>query len=433
MPSSQSQVGNGNPPAPTRRVPEPKYGLTFVDQPFIVVAVLRSIGSWLREPKVRIPKEYYRGEARLPVTEMRPWYRDFGYQIRALWEKQDLSHLPEVIRQRIKRNEQQEQRRALLAAGIAVVAAGAGYWLGGLTGVGIGLPSGYLAGYLLAIAVFPKVEVFRDIWQDYAQEPASWLNSLLVHALAITAMMVPYFVGMWMHPTKAKAKDTAVIDISPYLPDLPPSPKKAGGGGGGGDRSPTPASKGPIPKFSAIQFTPPVAKLENLNPKMPAQPTLLGPPNLKLPQMQASITFGDPQGILGPASNGPGTGGGIGSGEGTGIGSGTGGGLGPGQGGGTGGGIYSVGGGVIAPIPIYEPQPPYSEEARKAKFQGTVVLMIVVDAQGNVTDVHVVRHLGLGLDENAEQTVRTWKFKPAMRNNTPVPVRVSVEVSFRLF
>jgi TonB family protein len=107
--------------------------------------------------------------------------------------------------------------------------------------------------------------------------------------------------------------------------------------------------------------------------------------------------------------------------------------LGPGEGGGTGGGPFSVGNGVSAPIPIFKPEPPYSEEARKAKYQGTVVLMIVVDAQGNVTDCKVVRPLGLGLDEKATETVRTWKFKPAMRNATPVPVRVIVEVSFRLF
>jgi protein TonB len=289
-----------------------------------------------------------------------------------------------------------------------------------------------VAGYLVGILVFPKVKVFRDIWQDYEQQPASWVNSLLVHALAIAALVIPYMVSRWIHPPAAKAA-THIVDISPYLPDLPPSPKKAGGGGGGGDRTPTPASQGPIPKFSKEQLTPPLAVIKNPDPKLPAPPTLLGPPSMKLPQMQASITFGDPQGVLGPPSNGPGTGGGIGSGEGTGIGSGTGGGLGPGSGGGTGGGVFSVGGGVSAPIPIYEPEPPYSEEARKAKFQGVVVLSIVVDTQGNVSDVHVVRRLGLGLDEKAEETVKTWKFKPAMRNNSPVPVRVLVEVSFRLF
>ena len=92
-----------------------------------------------------------------------------------------------------------------------------------------------------------------------------------------------------------------------------------------------------------------------------------------------------------------------------------------------------MGGDVSAPIPIYKPAPPYSKEAREAKYQGTVVLWIVVDAEGNVSQVQVVKPLGLGLDEKAVQTVRTWKFKPAMRNAVPVAVHVSVEVSFRLF
>jgi TonB family protein len=106
---------------------------------------------------------------------------------------------------------------------------------------------------------------------------------------------------------------------------------------------------------------------------------------------------------------------------------------GQGEGGGTGGEVYSVGGGVSTPIAIYQPQPAYSEEARKAKYQGTVALQIVVDAQGNVNrDVRVVKSLGLGLDEKAVETVRKWKFKPAMRNGVPVAVRAFVEFSFRL-
>src|SRR5579883_300965 len=98
-----------------------------------------------------------------------------------------------------------------------------------------------------------------------------------------------------------------------------------------------------------------------------------------------------------------------------------------------GGWVFSVGGGVSEPVPIYDPDPPYSEQARKAKYQGTVVLMIVVDAQGNVRDVQVVKPLGLGLDEEAVKTVKTWKFKPAQRNGVPVAVRLDVEVTFRLF
>ncbi len=87
---------------------------------------------------------------------------------------------------------------------------------------------------------------------------------------------------------------------------------------------------------------------------------------------------------------------------------------------------------IPAPVPIYKPNPAYSKEALKAKYQGTELLWIVVDAQGNVTDCRVVKPLGLGLDEKAVDTVKTWRFKPAMRNGTPVPVRVMVQVSFRL-
>ena len=264
-------------------------------------------------------------------------------------------------------------------------------------------------------------------------QAASWVNSVLVHGIALTLLLLPYILSRMWQPVKAATKIEAV-DISPYLPLLTPArSKKAGGGGGGGDRSPTPASKGAIPKFAKVQLAPPMAVIPNPNAQLQVAPTLLGPPELKLPQMSSNMPWGDPNGVVGPASNGPGFGGGIGSGEGTGIGSGKGGGLGPGEGGGVGGGVYSVGGGVSEPIPIYKPDPAYSEEARKAKYQGTVVLWIIVDASGAVTDCRVVKPLGLGLDEKAVETVRTWKFKPAMRNGTPVPVRVMVEVSFRLF
>jgi TonB family protein len=100
--------------------------------------------------------------------------------------------------------------------------------------------------------------------------------------------------------------------------------------------------------------------------------------------------------------------------------------------GGVGGGVYSAAGHLSEPVPIFKPDPVYSEVARKAKYQGTVVLWIVVDATGAVTDCRVVKPLGLGLDEKAVETVMTWKFKPAMRNGMPVPVRVMVEVPFRL-
>jgi TonB family protein len=404
--------------------PQAEYRVTFVESPNLLVSVLRQLHELLREPKITVPRKYYRGEARLPITEMQPWYLDLPGQIKILLEKPTD---PIGIY-----NDRQTKKRALLALLAGLTGGVAGWlWRGDLAAILCALTA-VVIGELAGVALFKKREYPPDIWGDYRPQKASWVNSLLVHALAIAAMVLPYMLGKMMMPVKAAPK-YEITDISPYLAQLEGPDKKMGGGGGGGDRSPTPASKGAVPKFAKEQFAPPMAVIPNPEPKLPVQPNLLGPPELKLPQMALNMPWGDPQGVLGPPSNGPGFGGGIGSGEGTGIGSGKGGGLGPGQGGGFGGGAYSVGGGVTAPVPIYKPEPPYSEEARKAKYQGTVVVLIVVDAAGNVTDARVVKPLGLGLDEKALETIRTWKFKPGLRNGTPVPVRMMVEVSFRLF
>jgi periplasmic protein TonB len=376
MPTSETKVGMGlgRQEAARAQSQDELYHLTFVEGPNLFVSVVRQIRSLFKEPKITVSKQYYRGESRLPLTEMRPWFRDIPNQIRVLFEKPKAPPIP-------------------------------------LTSQPIDVPS---------------------IWQDYLPQRASWVNSLLVHAVAIVALVLPFFIKQLVMPVKAQSK-FEIVDISPYLNQLTGPDDRTGGGGGGGDRTPTPASKGAVPKFEKQQLAPPAVVVPNVNPQLPVQPSLLGPPELKLPQMAMNTPWGDPEGVLGDPSNGPGYGGGIGSGSGGGIGSGKGGGLGPGEGGGFGGGVYSVGGNVSAPIPIYKPEPPYSEEARKAKYQGTVVLWIIVDTQGNVTDLRVVKPLGLGLDEKAVETVRTWKFKPAMRNNVPVPVRVGVEVTFRLF
>lgn len=96
------------------------------------------------------------------------------------------------------------------------------------------------------------------------------------------------------------------------------------------------------------------------------------------------------------------------------------------------GGILKVGMGVTPPVAVYSPEPSYSEEALKAKYQGTVVLTIVVGADGAVKQAAVVRSLGMGLDENAIETVRTWRFNPATRCGKAVAVEVSVEIAFEL-
>jgi TonB family protein len=89
--------------------------------------------------------------------------------------------------------------------------------------------------------------------------------------------------------------------------------------------------------------------------------------------------------------------------------------------------------GVVMPMPIYKPEPPYTKAAKDAKVQGSVILKIVVDAQGNVSEAKVTKSLDKGLDESAVNTVKTWKFKPATKNGKPVSCSPVVEVSFRIF
>ena len=171
--------------------------------------------------------------------------------------------------------------------------------------------------------------------------------------------------------------------------------------------------------------------VEQPNPRLAMEPTIIAPPDANLPQVNMP-NFGDPLAKLGPPSNGPGSGGGIGTGSGGGVGSGRGGGFGPGEGGGFGGGAFRIGGGVSAPVPIFKVEPEYSEEARKAKFQGTVLLAIVVDEGGKTANVRVVRPLGMGLDEKAIEAVMKWRFRPGYKDGKAVPVMANVEVNFRL-
>jgi protein TonB len=264
----------------------------------------------------------------------------------------------------------------------------------------------------------------------YPQRKDTFVYSFILHMVAAGLLI---WSGHWAFEHKDEIKQQMVglvTDVSPYLP-LPVSKTRAGGGGGGGDRDKLAAPKGALPKLSKDQIVPPAIVVRNENPKLVVEPTVVVPPEIKLPTVGS---LGDPLSkVMGPPSNGTGYGGGIGSGSGGGVGSGSGPGVGPGHGGGYGGGAYRVGGGVSAPKALYAPDPEYSEEARKAKYQGTVVLWLVVDASGRPQQIRIQRALGMGLDEKAIEAVKQWKFDPARRDGQAVPVMINVEVNFRLY
>lgn len=282
------------------------------------------------------------------------------------------------------------------------------------------------------LQVTSKPVAVKEIWGLYGRDKRSGPMSLAIHLGVVVLLFTVLSASKTVRDTVSHVITPVFApDLAPYQPQMAPKKQAMGGGGGGGDRSPLPASKGKLPKPSLKQFTPPMAVVNNPNPKLVMEPTIIAPPDTPLPNVNMNV-WGDPLAKIGPPSNGPGSGGGIGSGSGGGVGSGKGGGFGPGEGGGVGGGVFRVGGGVSAPQLVYKVEPEYSEEARKAKYQGTVVLYVEVDPSGRPKNLRVIKSLGLGLDEKAIEAVNKWKFRPGLKDGRPVTVAAQIEVNFRL-
>lgn len=224
------------------------------------------------------------------------------------------------------------------------------------------------------------------------------------------------------------------IDVGNFDLKAPKAGVAAGGGGGGGSHDIVDPIKGKLPPRMKDPITPPMTPVLE-QPKLAVPSAINVQQNIQLPDNPNMPNIGMTKSAnVTMASDGQGGGGGMGRGYGGGMGPGTGNGFGPGQGGNAGGGLYQVGGGVSAPVPVYTPEAEFSDEARRAKYQGVCLISVIVDAQGNPQDPRVVRALGMGLDEKALEAVRKYKFKPAMKDGrTAVPVRITIEVNFRLY
>ena len=267
--------------------------------------------------------------------------------------------------------------------------------------------------------------------------------SVLVHVLVVC---IAAFIMLHKVEQPAQKNDNAVFVNNPIVSPFEGDGRDGGGGGGGGKNQPLPPATGRMPETTRVQMIPPDP--ENPKPLMPAEDLLAQVPSVQMPidiPQDQSLPIGDisapPNGSM---SSGPGRGGGIGTGTGTGVGSGSGAGVGPGSGGGMGGGSgggigpgvgpYVVGNGVKAPVPLFQPLPAYTEEARKARAEGIVVIQAIVRKDGTVDSFKVLRGLGYGLDESAINTIATkWRFKPGTFNGAPVDVQANIEVSFRLY
>ncbi|WP_263359766.1 energy transducer TonB [Acidicapsa ligni] len=224
------------------------------------------------------------------------------------------------------------------------------------------------------------------------------------------------------------------VDIAPWKP-LTPKAGNIGGGGGGGSHDILSASKGHLPKIEPKPLLQPQV-LQVEKPKIALDAAIDVQKNIKLPDNPNLPNIG----VLNSSnnvvlSNGQGSGGGIGNGKNGGLGNGNGNGYGPGTGGNVGGGIRQVGNGVTAPKVIYSVEAEFSDEARRAKYEGEVTISLIVDAQGNPQNVRVAHALGMGLDEKAIEAVKQYRFKPSIDQKTgkPVPVQINFLVNFRLY
>jgi periplasmic protein TonB len=277
-----------------------------------------------------------------------------------------------------------------------------------------------------------KPEPVKDIWGFYSNWRNGALGSTGLHILIAVVVIAATLIGRHVVKAATPAATITVLIDPGDLPILKPGKTQVGGGGGGGDRDVLAASKGRLPKFSMQQITPPAAVIRNPNPKLAVEPTIVIPPQVQLASVNMP-NLGDPMAHAIIPSNGTGSGSGIGTGSGGGVGSGTGPGFGPGEGGGTGGGIFHVGAGVSPPIPLNKPEAEFSEEARKAKFQGTCTVGMVVGADGVPRQIRVLSSLGMGLDEKAMEVAAKYRFKPAQKDGHAVAVEIALEVDFHLY
>ena len=240
-----------------------------------------------------------------------------------------------------------------------------------------------------------------------------------LHALAL---LVLFAVAARRASITMPQQATMVSTLTAPPVTLPAPPRAERMGGGGGHPDTSPAAQGRLPKFAPEQIIPLKAPPMEA-PKLAVEPTLAVQKDLKMADNMLP-NFGLPSSTAKGMSLGNGTGKGIGSGDGSG--------LGPGSGGGAGGGVLHLGGGIKAPTVLVQSDAEFSEEARKAKFSGSVEVYLWVEGDGTPSHVRVVRGVGMGLDEKAVEAVRKYRFHPAMKDGKPVAVDLYIDVNFEI-
>jgi|GEM_PF-486878 len=270
--------------------------------------------------------------------------------------------------------------------------------------------------------------LFGKKWAGYPVRRINFAFSVALHGV-MAILVGASFLMVKSYAPRAATVGSGTVRLEPY--PVPVGSHPSGGGGSGGAADRMRASAGVAPPAAREQLTPPIVMRSMSQPRLAAAATVIAPPDLAMPRTQQ---IGDPLSALTAPSNGPGVAGGIGGSVGGGVGGDRSGvGRGPGSGSGCCGDLQSVGNGVSMPRAIYAPEPEFSEEARIAKFQGEVTLLVTIGTDGRAKNLTVVRSLGMGLDQKALDAVRTWIFDPAKKDGRPVAVQMNIIVNFHLF
>lgn len=246
--------------------------------------------------------------------------------------------------------------------------------------------------------------------------------SVILHGGAVLAML---HIGAMQQLPLVRKEPPLTWNSVKITYDWP----KGNSRGGGSGHDLTPPSRGELPRTAARQIILPTTHAPEEMPALPVEPTIVGEPVAS--RTPISI-LGDPSGVPGPPSDGRGDLGGIGDhGRGGGIGPNNGPSAGDGPGGRIAGGQSSLGL-FRPPIVVQKVEPEFTEEARKARLQGTVILVADIDERGRVQNVRLRVGLGLGLDERAIEAVAKWRFRPATQNGKPIRQPAVIEVHFHL-
>jgi protein TonB len=277
-----------------------------------------------------------------------------------------------------------------------------------------------------------------DVPFSFGREPKRLTFAVATSAVVDVAIAILFVLASRHHPAAPAAAlqregPRKPIEGFVWLSRAGPS----GGGGGGGNRMKEPPRQVELPgkdRLSVPIAKPPATEAAQVRNEPPPI-VQLNIPAKELASAQASLPGAfDAPSALATLSQGSGSGDGAERGSGPGIGTGTGPGLGPGSDGGFGGRSYQPGNGVTTPVLLREVKPSYTSDAMRAKVQGSVLLECLVQPDGRVGDVRVVRSLDsmFGLDLEAMKAARQWRFRPGLRLGESVPVLITIQLDFTL-